>query len=106
MSKDLKNLMQRGFSGMIYPGNIDIYNRPLVENPQGGTSTVYSVDVNLDGNQYLIPRITDNGRILSENEAVEHFKKNGKHFGIFESPEASTLHAEYLHNQQKSFYNL
>ncbi len=97
---------ERGFPGMVKPGNIDIYNRPLVKNPKGGTSTAYSMGVNLDGNEYLIPRVTDDGKILSEREAVAHFKKTGKHFGIFESPEASTQHAKYLHNQQKSFYNL
>jgi hypothetical protein len=100
------NIPERGFPGMVKPGNIDIYNRPLVKNPKGGTSTVYSMGVNFDGNEYLIPRITDDGKILSEKEAKEHFKKTGKHFGIFESPEASTQHAKYLHNQQKSFYNL
>lgn len=97
---------ERGFPGMIKPGNIDIYNRPLVKNPKGGISTVYSMGVNLDGKEYLIPRVTDEGKILNEDEAVKHFKKTGKHFGIFESPEASTQHAKYLHNQQKSFYNL
>ena len=97
---------EQGFPGMIQPGNIDIYNRPLVKNPKGGTSTVYSMGVNLNDNDYLIPRVINEGKLLSEDESIEHFKKTGKHFGVFENPEASTQHAKYLHNQQKSFYNL
>lgn len=97
---------EQGFPGMIKPGNIDIYNRPLVKNPDGSTSTVLSIGVNFDGNEYLIPRVTDDGKILSEKEAIEHFKKTRKHLGVFESPEASSAHAKYLHNQQKAFYNL
>lgn len=90
--------------GRREPGNIDLYNRPKVPNPQGGTSTVYSMSF-LDedpqspryGKEVLVPR-ADGGRILTEDEAIERYYQTGKHMGAFDTPQEATAHAETVHN--------
>lgn len=92
-------------SGMTEAPNIDLMNRPKVKNEDGTVSTVFSTGVEMDGHHYLLPRVTDEGEIVSPEEAVKVFKKTGKHLGRFSSREASDNYAEKLHNQQKSLYS-
>lgn len=103
----IQSAMGNTREGLIRPGNIDLGNRPLVKNPKGGTSTIYSMGVGLDnGQEALIPRVSDDGRILSEKEAFDQFKKTGKHLGIFNSREAADKAAKKLHTEQESQYGL
>ena len=90
--------------GMLEAGNIDLSNRPIVRNPDGTISTVRSIGVNLGGKEYLLPTVSDDGKILSTDEAVQQFRDTGKHLGVFDSPEASTNYAQSLHNQQAQAY--
>lgn len=86
-------------SGLLERGNIDLYNRPSVPNPQGGTSTVYSTSFNIGGKEVLVPRVSEDGkRILSPQEALEQYKQTGKHLGIFDTAENATKYAQQLHN--------
>lgn len=91
-------------AGMVEPGNIDIHNRPIVKNPDGSISTVRSMSTNIDGREVLIPTVSDDGRIMSDDEAVDNFMQTGKHLGMFSSPEAATAYAENLHKQQANEY--
>lgn len=91
--------------GMVEAGNIDLNNRPVVKNPDGSISTVRSVGVNLDGKEYLLPSVSDDGKILSTDEAVNQFRNTGKHLGVFNTPEDATNYAKSLHNQQDMAYN-
>ncbi|MGD9154387.1 MAG: diguanylate cyclase, partial [Bacillota bacterium] len=90
--------------GMIEQGNIDLFNRPKVKNADGSISTVRSMNVNFDGQEVLIPTVSDDGRILSEKEAVDLYLKTGKHLGKFNSVGASNQYAKSLHNQQEKLY--
>jgi hypothetical protein len=94
------------FEGMHMPGNIDLTNRPVVYNPEtGGHSTVWSMGIGLDdGKEALIPRVSNDGKILSEKEAIEQFKNSRQHLGIFHSKEAANDYAEYLHKEQAKLY--
>lgn len=91
-------------SGMIEPGNIDIHNRPVVKNADGSISTVRSMSTNIDGREVLIPTVSDDGRIMSDDEAIDNFMRTGRHLGMFSSPEAATAYAESLHDQQAEEY--
>jgi hypothetical protein len=83
---------------MLEPGNIDLYARPKVKNTDGSISTVRSLGVNIDGKEVLIPTVSDDGKILSDEEAIEVYKKTGRHLGKFGSVAASNRYAEQLHN--------
>ncbi len=89
--------------GLIESGNIDITRRPSVPNPQtGGRSSVWSMSVGTDKGEVLIPRVSDDGRILTEEQAVEQYKRTGHHLGIFDTPENATAYARSLHEDQAS----
>ena len=90
--------------GMIEPGNIDLSARPVVRHADGSISTVRSISVEMDGKEYLIPTVSEDGKVLSEDDAVKQFKKTGKHLGVFDSPEDATAYARQLHEDQENLY--
>ncbi len=87
-------------SGPTEPGNIDLINRPRVKNADGSISTVRSMGVNVDGQEVLIPTVSEDGRIMSDDEAVNQYKKTGRHLGKFGSVAASNAYAQRLHEDQ------
>lgn len=95
----------KSVQGMVTPGNIDLANRPQVKNKDGSISTVSSFSVNIDGKEVLLTPITEDGKVLSEKEAIDKYKKDGKHLGIFETPAAASAYAEQLHQAQDRYYN-
>ena len=90
--------------GQLEAGNINLFNRPVVKNADGTISTVRSMSANFDGKEVLLPTVSDDGKILSNEEAVEQYRKTGKHLGIFDSPEHATAYAKTLHEDQERLY--
>lgn len=90
--------------GQLSAGNVDLNHRPVVHNPDGSISTVLSKSFNFGGKEYLLPTVSDDGRIMSDQEAIQTFRKTGKHLGIFDSPASATAYAQALHNQQATQY--
>lgn len=91
-------------AGRVEKGNIDLDARPVVKNGDK-ISTVRSASFNFgDGKETLIPTVSDDGRLLSNDEAIDQFKKTGKHLGKFDTPDNATAYAEKLHEQQAERY--
>jgi hypothetical protein len=92
--------------GLVRPGNIDLAKRPIVKNPDGSISTVRSMGVNVDGMEVLIPTVSDDGRIMTNDEAIQAYLRTGRHLGMFASPEHATAYAKLLHQQQEQMYRV
>ena len=91
-------------TGKYGKGNIDLNNRKTVRNDDGSISTEESFSVNIDGQEVLLPTII-NGRRVSEQEAIDHYKQTGEYLGKFNTVEEADAYAEQLHNRQDWYYN-
>jgi hypothetical protein len=89
-----------GPEGLITPGNIDLMHRPNVRNPDGTSSSVRSISIGVDGNEVLIPTVSEDARIMSNEEAIQVYRQTGRHLGIFRSIDAANKAAEGIHLQQ------
>ncbi len=91
---------QRERPGLIEAGNIDLQNRPRVKNADGSISTVRSMGFHDGKNEVLVPTVSDDGRIMADKEAMEYYRKSGRHLGKFKDVDSSNAYAESLHNDQ------
>lgn len=86
--------------GLAVPGNIDLGTRPTVENPDGTVSTVRSITIEVDGRAVLIPTVSDEGEVVSDEDAIALFESTGRHLGMFETQAQADAYAQALHEDQ------
>ncbi len=90
------------FPGMMAIGNVDLTNRPDVANADGTHSSVRSMSFEEGGQEVLVPTVSEDGRIMSDDEAIDQYHQTGRFLGKFKSPSAATAYAKKLHEQQES----
>jgi hypothetical protein len=91
----------KNFPGLQVSGNIDLKNRPIVDNPDGSYGTEFSLSFNDGKHEVLIPTIFD-GKHHTEQEAIDHYRNTGQHLGKFASGDTKTVdqYAEQLHSRE------
>ena len=94
--------------GQLVKGNIDLTNRPTVKNSDGSISTVRSITVTEGKTAVLIPTVIrkpdGTGKVVSNNDAIKHYKRTGEHLGKFDSINNANSYAEQLHKDQAKRY--
>lgn len=90
--------------GLLESGNIDLTRRPIVKNADGSVSTVRSMSFEEDGKEILVPTVSPDGKVLSDEQAIELYHKTGQKLGVFKSADDATAYAQALHNQQANLY--
>lgn len=90
--------------GQVVAGNIDLNNRPIVKNADGSISTVRSISITDDkGRVILIPTVVGN-RVVSNQDAIAHYRQTGEHLGMFANEAAAEKYAQSLHESQAQRY--
>jgi hypothetical protein len=84
-------------------GNIDLHDRPVVNNEDGSISTVRSMSFSDNGQEILVPTVV-NGRLLSSDDAIAEYHKTGKYLGKFKTIKEANNYAERLHKKQQKYY--
>lgn len=80
---------------------LDPASQPAVQDAEGNISTVRTVGVNVDGKEVNLPTVSPTEkRIVTPAEAVEEYRKTGKHLGKYDTPEEAGAAAEALHQQE------
>jgi hypothetical protein len=90
--------------GQYGEGNIDLYDREPVETDDGRIATVNSFSVNIDGQEVLLPTVID-GRLVSEDEAIDHYYETGEYLGKFDTVKEADEYARKLHLAQQYHYS-
>lgn len=89
--------------GLVKVGNIKIHERPIVKNSDGTMSTVRSISIGTDEGEVLIPTVVG-GKVVSNDEAIAHYKSSGEQLGIFDNEDDANAYAETLHEEQDVEY--
>jgi murein DD-endopeptidase MepM/ murein hydrolase activator NlpD len=104
--------------GMVASGNLPIWNRPIVKNADGTTSSEYSTSFEDEqGHEVLVPTVV-NGKFLTPDgkkpeegsaaekamfqEAWDHYLKTGENLGKFDNSDNADAYAEQLHSRDAS----
>ena len=87
-------------------GNIDLHSRPFFKASDGTITTGQSLVINQDGNILLIPTVSPEGMSISDQKAIELYRRSGKHLGIFDNIDNAVAYARELQEAQTEEYTL
>jgi hypothetical protein len=97
----------QGIPYVLQGRNIDVSNLPQVPNRipgEGGISTVRSMGTNINGEEVLLPTVINGQLANTEDEAarqaLEYYRRTGRHLGKYITPAASENAAELLHERE------
>jgi len=79
-------------------GNLPLSIQHRVQNADGSVSTVRTISIGTDKGEVLIPTVIGD-KVVSNEEAIQHYKETGENFGTFKTPEEADQYAEWLHNK-------
>lgn len=85
-------------------GNLPLTIQNRAQNADGSISTVRTISIGTDQGEVLIPTVVDN-KVVSNEEAIKHYKETGENFGTFKTVEDADKYAEWLHNQHAEELN-
>ncbi|WP_246485685.1 hypothetical protein [Aminobacter carboxidus] len=91
-------------TGLVAKGNIDLENRPMARNADGSITTGRALSLDEDGRQVLVPTVSPDGRLLSDDEAIELYRRTGEFLGKFDSPANAAAYGQALHATLENFY--
>ena len=84
-------------------GNIDLRIKKPIKNKDGSISTVRTIGIEADGMYINIPTVI-NGKVVSNKEAVDHYRKTGKHLGKYKTRKERDAAARQLSINQGKRY--
>lgn len=102
MADGLRTIVGFGGRGLVQPGNIDPFNRPILYNGDGSYSTTSSMSFNDGAFEVLVPTVVG-GKRLTDEQAKAHYYDTGEHLGKFRTPDDADLYATKLHNRQAAY---
>lgn len=88
-------------TGVIAEGNINLSNRKPVKFGDS-VATVRSISFSdRPGVEILIPTVVG-GRVVSDQKAIDHYYKTGKHLGKYTTVSAAQRAAERIHQAEQA----
>lgn len=89
--------------GLKTPATIkNLFERPVLNNPDGSYSTTSSMSIGTPKGEVLIPTVID-GKRLSDADAIKHYEQTDEHLGVFDTPAHADAYAQKLHEAQQQF---
>lgn len=84
-----------------YKGNIDLNSKPLLALGDGSLVSTRGIQYKDDnGKIAIIPTVSDNGLLLTDDEAIDMYKSTGQHLGMFDTEKDANFYHQQLTKSQ------
>lgn len=99
--------IDKELGGEFGKGNISLNNRKVFVHPtnNGDYSSLESITVDDGpGKYFLLPKVDENGRMMTDKEAIEHARATKQDLGEFKTAEEASKYAIQLERRQQAYY--